>query len=203
MAGRLRRIFESIAYAGMKPNPPSEGPEGGKRGGPRELLDRLLNGRAPSDPFYLTNRTWKQKLRFGLVIGIPCLLLAGGVALGLSHLWAPKTAPPKEPTAAEIVAHLLPDLEKTVDLTPREAEIQDLHPDTTGSPKIIGTLKNNTDRTISVEFRVALTDIHGSKLDEVTERVEKAPAKTAVPFEFPIVDENAAIAVVRSLRVVN
>jgi hypothetical protein len=202
MSGRLRRIFESIAYAGLKPNAPSGDPEGGKRGGPRKLLDRLLAGRAPSDPLYLTNRTWKQRLRSGLVIGIPCVL-AGAVGLGLSHLWAPKTAPPKEATAAEIVAHLLPDLEKTVDRTPKEAEIQDLHPEAAGSPRIIGTLRNNTDRTISVEFTVALTDGNGSKLEEVTERVEKAPAKTAVPFQFPIRDGKVAIAVVRSLRVVN
>ena len=203
MPGRLRKILESIAYAGMKPTAPSGAPEGGKPGGLRKLLARLLAGRAPSDPLYLTNRTWIQKLRFGLVIGIPCLLLAGGVALGLSHLWAPKPAPVREPTPAEIVAGLLPDLEKTVDLKPREAEIQDLHPETGDSPKIIGTLRNNTDHSISVEFTVALADADGSKLDEVAERMEKVPAKTAVPFQFPIREENAVIAVVRSLRVVD
>ena len=199
MAGRLRRVFESIAYAGLKPNASSGGPQGGKPGGPRKLLDRLLAGRAPANPFYLTNRTWKQRLKSGLLMGIPCVLLAGAVALGLSYLYAPRT----EPTTAEIVARLLPDLEKTVDRTPKEAEILDLRPDTAGSPKIIGTLRNHADRTITVEFTVDLTDIFGSKLDAVTERVEKAPAKTDVPFQFPIRDENAAIAVVRSLRVVH
>ena len=199
MPGRLRRFFESIAYAGLKPNAPSGDPEGGKPGGPRKLLDRLFARRAPADPFYLTNRTWKQRLMSGLVIGISCVLLAGAVTLGLSYLYAPKT----EPTAAEIVAHLLPDLEKTIDRTPKQAEILDLRPDTAGSPKIIGTLRNHTDRTISVEFTVDLTDGDGSKLEAVTERVEKAPAKTDVPFQFPITDENAAIAVVRSLRVVD
>jgi hypothetical protein len=54
-----------------------------------------------------------------------------------------------------------------------------------------------------VEFTVALADADGSKLDEVAERMEKVPAKTAVPFQFPIREENAVIAVVRSLRVVD
>jgi hypothetical protein len=187
----------------MKPAARSSAPEGAQPGGLRKLLARLLDGRAPSDPLYLTNRTWKQKLRVGLVIGIPGVLLAGVVALGLSHLWAPQAAPVREPTPAEIVAGLLPDLEKTVDLKPTGAEILDLHPETGGSPKIVGMLRNITDHTISVEFTVALTDADGSKLDEVAERMEKVPAKTTVPFQFPIREENAAIAMVRSLRVVD
>lgn len=203
MSGRLRRIFESIAYTGLKPNAPARNSEGGKPGRLRGLLDRLIAGRAPTDPFYLTNRTWKQKLRSGLAIGIPCVLVAAAVALGLSHLYAPKTAPPREPTPAEIVANLLPDLEKTVDATQKEVEILEIHPDTAGSPRIVGTLRNNTDRTISVEFTVDLTDSKGSKIDAVTERVEEAPARTNVPFQFPIKDKDAAIAVTRSVRVMN
>jgi hypothetical protein len=205
MLDRLRKIFESIAYAGLKSKAPSGVPEGGKPGGLRGMLDRLISGPAPTDPLYLTNRTWKQKLRVGLAIGIPCLLLAGAVGLALSHLYAPKAPPPKEPTPAEIVAHLLPDLEKTVDNTPREVEILDLHPDTAGAPKIVGTLRNNTDRTVSVEFTADLTDASGSKLDAVTERVEKAPAKSSVSFQFPIDDKDAAFSLVRprSLRIVD
>lgn len=205
MLDRLRRIFQSIAYAGLRPRAPSGAPVGGKRGGLRGMLDRLLAGPAQTDPLYLTNRTWKQKLKSGLVIGVPCVLLAGAVGLGLSHLYAPQSAPPKEPTPAEIVAKLLPGLEKTVDLTPREVEIEYLHPETVGSPKLVGSLKNNTDRTVTVEFTADLADIHGSKIDSVTERVEKAPPKTSVSFEFPIDDPEAAIAVVRpgTLRVVN
>ena len=202
MAKRFRNIFESIVYAGMKPNArPAQGAPVSKPG----LLARVLSGPSTSDPLYLTNRTWKQKLKSGLVIGVPCVLLAGAMGLGLSHLYAPQSAPPKEPTPAEIVANLLPGLEKTVDLTPREVEIEYLHPETVGSPKLVGSLKNNTDRTVTVEFTADLADIHGSKIDSVTERVEKAPPKTSVSFEFPIDDPEAAIAVVRpgTLRVVN
>jgi hypothetical protein len=171
----------------------------------RALLNRLLAGRAPADPLYLTNRTWQQKLRSGLVIGIPCVLLAGAVALGLSHMYAPKSAPPKALTNAEIVAGLLPDLEKTVDTTPPEADISELYTDTTGSPKLIGTLRNNTGHTISVQFTVDLANRGGSKVETVTERVENVPPKSSVPFKFPIKDPNAATAIVepRTLRVVN
>jgi hypothetical protein len=205
MFSRLRRFFESIVYAGMQPNAPSADSKSGKSSRLRGWLDRFINGRAPSDPFYLTNRTWKQKLRSSLLIAIPCALLAGVVALGLSHLYAPKTAPPRPPTPAEIAASIPVDLTKDVDPTPLEAQIQELHPDTVGSPKLIGTLRNNTDHTIAVEFAVDLTDVHYSKVDAVTVRVEKAPAKSAVPFQFPIKDANAAYAVVQpgTLRVIH
>jgi hypothetical protein len=104
-----------------------------------------------------------------------------------------------------MVASLPLDLAKDLDAKPLDAEIQDLHPDTAGSPKLVGTLRNNTDHPVSVEFTVDLTDVHYSKVDAVTERVEKAPAKSAVPFQFPIKDDDAAFAVVRpgTLRVVN
>ncbi len=202
---RLRRFFESIVYAGMQPKAPSGGYKNGKLGRLREWLDRFINGPAPSDPLYLTNRTWKQKLRSSLLIAIPLALLVGGVALGLSHLYAPRTAPPRPPTPAEIAASLPLDLTKDIDTTPMEAEIQELHPDTFGSPKLVGTLRNNTDRTIAVEFTVDLTDRGLSAIDAVTERVEKAPAKSTVPFQFPIKDANAAYAVVRpgTLRVIH
>jgi hypothetical protein len=205
MLSRLRRLFESIAYAGMKPAARPGDSQAGKPGGLRGLIGRLVAGQAPTDPMYLTNRTWKQKLRAGLVIGIPCLLVAGAVGLGAIHLFVPKAAPPKEPTQAEIVAHLLPDIEKGVDTTPREAEISEIYPDTTGAPKLKGTLKNNTDHTISVEFTVDLWDGAGSKIDSLNGHVENAPAKSGVPFQFPINDPTAAGANVRpgSLRVVN
>jgi hypothetical protein len=56
-----------------------------------------------------------------------------------------------------------------------------------------------------VEFSVDLADAGGSKIDTVTERVENAPAKTSVPFQFPIRDGNAAAALIHpgSIRVVD
>ena len=50
---RLRQIFESIVYAGLKPR----------------------------DPFYLSNRTTGQRIRLAALIAIPCLAVLGGVAL--------------------------------------------------------------------------------------------------------------------------
>jgi hypothetical protein len=204
MFSGLRRFFESIVYAGMQPKAPS-GDKNGKPGRWRGWLDRFINGRAPSDPLYLTNRTWKQKLRSSLLIAIPLALLLGGVALGLSHLYAPKTAPPRPPTPAEIAASIPLDLTKDLDTTPMEAEIQELHTDTFGSPKLVGRLRNNTDHTITVEFTVDLADRGQSKVESVSGRVENVPAKSTVPFQFPIKDANAAFAVVQpgTLQVVH
>lgn len=56
MPGALRRWLDSIVYAGLKPDAPGKKPELGKL---RTLWDRILLGETPSDPLYLSNRTWQ------------------------------------------------------------------------------------------------------------------------------------------------
>src|ERR1017187_10202581 len=73
----------------------------------RERMDLLISGRAPSDPFYLTNRTWRQKLKIASLIAAPVLLLIAPVTIGATgrfrfHKVDPDERPPAEaPAPAE------------------------------------------------------------------------------------------------------
>ncbi len=202
MPSRLRRFTESILYAGLKPDAPRRGP---KRDGLAARLGRrfarLLAGRAPADPLYISRRTWKQKLRLTAMIGIPCLALAGALALAIAHLFPGTAAPPPEPTPAEIVARLLPDLDKRVKIeSNRDAEVVEVRAARGPNATVAGLLRNKTDRPISVELTLDLTDGAGSQLGAVVGRIDNAPAKNDARFEFPIRQTNAAFAIVREIR---
>src|SRR5215470_16569561 len=78
-------------------------------------LERFVGGSAPSDPLYLTNRTFGQKLRIGLLIGTPVLAIAGLVAMALGNYFdspPPQKAAAPKPATGEITAKVLPNLEK-------------------------------------------------------------------------------------------
>jgi hypothetical protein len=206
MFKRLRSFVESLVFAGLKPSGGvSLEPKPERRLGPlRDRIDLFLSGgRTPSDPLYLTNRTWKQKLRLALVIATPTALLFFALALVFTNVYAPKTAPPKEVSAAEIMAKLLPNLEKTVNIdTYKDAEIMELRVLRDGPPRVSGILKNKTGRVISVEFDLDIASLSGSRVSSSTQRVDKAPPNSSTPFEFPAGNSEAAYALVRQIRTV-
>jgi hypothetical protein len=205
MANRIRSFIESLVYAGLKPSGgvPAETAQRPRRLGPlRDKIERFLSrGPAPADPLYLTNRTWKQRLRLALTIAIPTGLVFGVLALVFNRVYAPKSAPPKEVTAAEILKNLLPDVEKTVKINAyTDSEIVELRVLRNGPPRIVGALRNKTDRVISVEFDLAFSDQQGSRVGSATERVDNAPPNATVPFEFPVSSSEAVYAIVRKMR---
>ena len=67
---KLRKLWESIVYAGMQPSSPASAPRPGKpTGGFRDKLERFLSGGpAPSDPLYLPNRSLWQRARTGILV---------------------------------------------------------------------------------------------------------------------------------------
>src|ERR1039457_6373800 len=65
----------------------------------RERMDLFISGRAPSDPFYLTNRTWRQKLKIASLIAAPTIGATGQFRF---HKVDPDERPPAEaPAPAE------------------------------------------------------------------------------------------------------
>ncbi len=204
MPARFRRFVESILYAGLKPNAPSKEPKRGRRlGFLLQKFERLLAGSAPTDPLYLSHRTWKQKVKLGIAIALPCLVLVGAMALGFSNIFQPSYTPAKEPTAAEIVSKMLPDIDKNLNIeVNQDAEIVEVRAQKGPSPRVEGLLRNRSNRPISVEFTFELTDDAGSRIGAVTGRVDKAPPKNAIPFQFPIKQTNAAFALLRDMKTV-
>src|SRR5215471_6879948 len=194
----LRQKIESIVFAGLKPS-------GGVRsqeapapeswfGRVRARIDRFIAGGPVSDPLYLTNRTWGQKLRIWTLVAIPLLLLSGGVALTLSrYLGPPKVRPAAQPTAAEYI-RALPNF-KDLKMEPnRLLDVVEVRVERGPGARMLGQVKNLTDREIPrAEIGCDLTDQEGAQLGSTTVVVEHVPASGSKRFEVNLKQTTAAI----------
>ncbi|MGD0500349.1 MAG: hypothetical protein ABSC23_18155 [Bryobacteraceae bacterium] len=201
MSSRLRRYLEAIVFAGMKPASGARESTGPRwLAAVRDRLEKFISGGRPLDPLYLSNRTWGQKLRLAAVVATPCLILAGIGALFLGGVFQPKPAPPSEPTPAEIIARFLPDLDKTAQIeVNQDAEVTQITVDRQAE-RVVGALKNKTNRVISVELVIQLTNNYGSHMGSEVYRVENAPPARLVSFSFPLKAPGALYALVTGIR---
>ena len=202
---RLREFIESIVFAGLKPGgqKAQQGTQWkwlGPLSGPVERL--LSGGPAPTDPLYLTNRSWNQKIRSWSLIGIPCLFVLFAVGYVLSSLMSPPEAKPaKEMPASEIAAKMLPDMSKDLHLTTNhDIEVVEVKVEPNNGPKLVGTLRNTTSHEIAyAEVIVDLTNVSGSQLGAVSGIAEKIPANSVKTFTTQIHQTDAAFALVREV----
>jgi hypothetical protein len=202
---RLRKLLESIAYAGMKPGSPAPKNRARWLGPLAGPLTRFLDGAKPDDPFYLTNRTVGQRLRLVIVIAIPCLVVAAGIALAMSGYFDPDTPtvnPAKSLTPEQVAAKMLPNLDKNLRIeVNRDVEISDVHIEHGATTKIAGLARNNTDHPIeNAELVFDLTDKAGSRMGAVTTRIPKIDGKKTAPFSFTVEQQDASFALVREIR---
>jgi len=199
MANRIQNFFESIVYAGMKPGArPSTGAPAAKGG----WLARFLNAPAPSDPLYLTNRSFGQKSRRALVIASPFVLVIGG-GLAAFLLFGHKTdKAPKELTSAELRAKVLPGFNKEFKLdSNKDIEIAEVHFENSGPSVMVGSFRNTTDHPIFQAVVVfELADSSRSELGAVTvTETNLAPGASRI-FRKPIEQTNATYALVRDVE---
>jgi hypothetical protein len=195
---RIREFLESIVFAGLKPSGQA-GPQRsfkwlGPLSGPVERL--LSGGPAPTDPLYLTNRTPAQKFRSWSLIAVPCVIVLGVIGFMLSsYLEPPEGKPIKEATPAEIAAHLLPNMDKDLKLSPSsDVQVVDVKVE---NAQLIGTLKNTGTRDINLaDVNFNLTDAEGSQVGTANAVVEKIPASATRTFQVPLRQRNAAFALV-------
>lgn len=191
---KLRSLWESVAYAGLKPGSAPRPNRLARWFGPlRRPLERFLaGGRVPDDPLYLSNRTIGQRIRIALVIAVPCLLLALGVAAWIRSR--------HKLTNEEIAAQMLAGVDTrnlhvaaNRDLEVLEATIQSNH-------VVSGRVRNNTARAIDgaiVYFD--LTDRAGTRLAAVAAHVPRIDPNETASFNAPC-DETAVYAFVREVR---
>ena len=166
-------------------------------------MDRVPSRPAPSDPLYLSNRTFDQKAKLWLAIAVPCLILAGVTVLGLSHVFRAKLpGPAPEPSAAELAAKLLPNVDKSIQIEVNKAvQVLDAHVESEGGMKVAGTVKNNTDRPIhTTEIILNLTDTTGSFLGAVSAQVDNLAPNATAKFQIAIEQKDAAFALVREVQ---
>jgi hypothetical protein len=199
MANRVQNFFESIVYAGMKPGARSSAEAPAAKSG---WLARFLNAPAPSDPLYLTNRSFGQKARRVLAIASPfVLVIAGGLAAFL--FFGHKTdKAPKELTSAEVRAKVLPGFNKEFKLdSNKDLEIAEIHFESNGPSVMVGSIRNTTDHAIFHAVVVfELADSSRSDLGAVTvTETNLAPGASRI-FRKPIEQTNAASALVREVE---
>ncbi len=196
----IRRVIESILYAGLKPDQRPSQPKAA--GAWRRVTDRFLSGAPPDDPLYLTNRTLTQKLMVPLAVGVPCLILA--VWIGNALTSEKTTRPPNDPTPQEIAAKMLPlnlgkdrvDTNKDVTVT----EIRLEH--NKQGDAVSAIIRNKTGHEIrSADIVFDLTDGAGSGIGGVRGRVEAIPAGGTKTMKVPIEQRNAAFVLVREIQI--
>jgi len=201
MFKRLRQLFESVVFAGLKP--------AGARSQPRQLrflgplrgpVERFLAGGArPVDPLYLTNRSLGQKVARGALIALPVVLVIGGVVFVLAMRKPANLSPPAEPTPAELARRILPNLTKDLKVSSNtDVQVVEAAVHQGSEPSLTGIVRNNTDRLIrSADLVFDLTDGTGSQVGGVGTTVHDLAPGSTQRFEFPIKQHNAVLAIVR------
>jgi hypothetical protein len=168
--------------------------------GVRQRLDAFLSGAPPSDPLYLSNRTWTQKLRPVALIGIPVLIMALViVAAATDSLHLRRANPYDRPAAAEPVPTAP---ETAVESSPQALEVSNLHIARDVHPPVVtGEFRNNTDHPVhSAEITYFVADNNGSVLATESAQVLEVGPHRVVTFRAPLKSSQADYVLVREVR---
>lgn len=198
-----RKLWESIIYAGMRPGSAASASRIPRLFGPlRGPVERFLaGGVAPSDPLYLTNRTFGQKMRTAVVVAIPCLILVGLLAVGVGSYIRVREKPAQDLTIAELREKVLPTLPRNIEITTNhDLEVTEARVEQGEPTVVLGTVRNNTGHAIDnarVVFDLAADS--GTRLGAVAATVAHVDANSTAPFRIAVPQDNAAYALVREV----
>jgi hypothetical protein len=167
----------------------------------RGRFERFVSGRAPSDPLYLTNRTWKQKLRLAGLIGVPVVVLGTLVIVTSTNGLHFRDVNPYEHTLAE-AAPPAPKQTSDPKLPPADLEVVDLRIAKDIDPPVVtGIVRNNTSRKInSAEVTYYLADNSGSVIATQTTSVPNVGPRGSVSFKAPLKVAEAGYVLMRDVR---
>jgi hypothetical protein len=179
----------------------------------RDRMEIFISGRAPSDPLYLTNRTWRQKLqqklKIALLIAAPVLLLIGLVTIGATTRLRRDKVDPNENSSTEAP----PPSDASPPAVPRrpssdpilastDLEVvniriaRDAHP-----PAVTGLVRNKTGRRVaSAEVSYYLADTAGSVVGTDTTQVANVEPHGSVAFRMALKIAGAQYVFVRDVH---
>jgi hypothetical protein len=172
------------------------------RDGLRQRCDRLLSGRAQSDPLYLTNRTAAQKLKVAALIAVPFLILGALATAGVMGMFHFNKAGPYERPPAEAQAAVPTRRTADLRLTPRDLEVVNIHIAADEKPPVVtGVIRNNTSRKVdSAEVSFDLADARGSLMGTETTQVQNVGPHSTVSFRAPLKTANADYVMIRDVH---
>lgn len=171
-------------------------------------LERFFTGGAQNDPLYVSNRSLGQKIRLGLLIGTPVIVVAIFIGLAMTNYFEPPVRPEratvrKDPTG-EITGKILPNVDKDLPISndySRDIEVLEAGVSHDGSHVLSGKIRNTTERTVKVADLVFdVTDDEGSQLGGVSVRIENIPGHAIAPFKITLEQRDARSALVREVH---
>jgi hypothetical protein len=168
----------------------------------RERFETFLSGRAPTDPLYLTNRTWKQKLKLAGLIALPVLVLAVLIGIGSTDPFHLNKADPYEhplkEVAPKVASKPLPDPK----LAPKDLDVINIRILTDVSPPVVtGIVRNNTGQDVeSAEVSYYLADHNNSVIGTESTSVQNVRAHDSVTFRTSLKTVDAQYVLVRDVR---
>jgi hypothetical protein len=201
MKKSFRAFVEKVIFVGMKPDvKPSDTQRMRWLGPYRKIVERFLNGAAPDDPFYLSNRTLGERAKVWALIALPIVIVAVVLGYGVLGYIDLQDKEPAELTARQIAAKMLPDLNKPIELNVnRDVEVLEARVQPGEPLKLVGAVRNVTSQTIShTDLVFDLTDARGSRLGAVSVPLDNLPSQRAVTFELPLQQRTAAFALKRA-----
>jgi hypothetical protein len=169
----------------------------------RARIEQFIAGPPPDDPLYLTNRSLKQRLKLAALIGLPVVLLAALVMIGVLDLFRihavdPFERPPTEAAPPVAPQKRLPEPKLTVaDLEVVNIRIaKDAHP-----PMVTGVVRNNTNEKVdSAEVSYYLADNQGSLVGTDTTDVQNLAPHSSVTFRMTLKVARAEYVIVRDVH---
>jgi len=168
----------------------------------REQFESILTGRAPSDPLYLTNRTWRQKLKTALLIALAAGVLLAVVAIGVADPFGFRKVDAYDNSATEALS----PAPKTQPLEPilssEGLEVVNIRIDRAARPPVVtGIVRNNSERRVkSAEVRYYLGDAHGSVVGGDTAGVSNVAPHGSAGFRVPLKTAQAEYVLVRDVH---
>lgn len=169
----------------------------------RARFERFLSGRAHSDPLYLSNRRWPQRLKLAAFIVTPGLILVALVLIASTDLFHLRHADPyAQPLAAASPPPAANQPSPDPALKAGGLEVVQIRiAREVTPPVVIGLVRNNTNRKIaSAAITYYLADSNGSQMGSETTTVQNIEPHAGVSFRVPLKLANAELVFVRDVH---
>jgi hypothetical protein len=170
----------------------------------RARIEIFLSGQPHSDPLYLTNRTWQQKLKIASLIAVAALLLITLVTIGATDPFRFHKVGAYEHPVAEPAPPAAVPQQRTPDpvLAAEGLEVVNIRIARDARPPVVtGIVRNNSNREVaSAEVSYYLADTQGSLVGTDTTGVANLAAHGSVSFRMPLKIAKAEYVIVRDVH---